>query len=83
MIKINDKYYIKPDDRQFVLLKAFQDKDGKPLYSAIGYYTSMTLAVKQILQIEFADEVEKDTYTLKQAVKKYEEISKRYEKYLV
>lgn len=83
MIKVNDSIYIRPEDRQFVLLRETFDKEKKPVYFPIGYFTSMALAIKKVIQMDFSEEISKDVYSIEQAVKKYEEISQRYEKYII
>ena len=45
-IRINDKYHIDVDERNYTLKETRETKDGKPYEKSIGYYGSVRQALE-------------------------------------
>lgn len=74
MIKINDKYYIKADDNQYILCEkgTIQDKEsknyGNDTETILGYYGSLEHALQGLEKIYGRRMIVDKDYTLKQAI---------------
>lgn len=79
MIKINEKYYIKSDDNQFMLCEkgTIQDKEsknyGNDTETILGYYGTLEHSLEGLEKINIRRQVNSKELTLKQAI---EEIKK-------
>lgn len=83
MIKINDRYYIDADSKNYILKEktTVQDTEsanyGKEFYKDLGYYTTIESVLNGLLKVGTREFISKDTeYTikdLKEYIKSYKE----------
>ena len=83
MIKINDRYYIDADSKNYILKErtTVQDKEsanfGKEFYKDLGYYTTIESVLNGLLKVgtrEFiGTETEYTIKNLKEYIKSYKE----------
>lgn len=80
MIRVNDNYAIRVDDRQFIAMedKHKTDKSGCPVFETIGYYGKLGDAIKGIARKEYGKEFQAKDYSLNDAIRKIEEVDKKF-----
>ena len=78
MIKIDEIYYITADANNYILVeKKIKQEDNTDYFTNLGYYTSISGALKGLLKIKMRKYVSKETeITLKNAINEFERIEK-------
>lgn len=79
MIRVNNDWVILVNENEFQVAKDMHkekiDKKGvvRPIYSVIGYYSSMESAIRGLIKESTRNRLMNDTYTLKEALDIYRE----------
>lgn len=78
MIKVTEKYYIKPDDIHYTVVEQKVNKTDEITYLNIGYYRTFTQAVTACMKLVQADELGKVDMNLSEALKVLDRINKEF-----
>ena len=84
MIKLFDGYEVEVDDYAYTLRRytGKTNKNGKPTYKVIGYYTSLNAALNALSK-RIAQEKQKDgCMSLREAVQSIRESNERVEQFI-
>lgn len=75
-VQVEDKLYIESDDRQFILKEynGKQDKDGNELYKTLGYFSSVTQALRHLVKMNV---MKSEAATVRELIEDVERIEKR------
>jgi hypothetical protein len=81
MIELIDGYIIVAGDNDYTLKKATggKDKDGNTIYRTVGYYSSISRAIKGCYSDLSREVIKGKAYTLKEAVQALESLEARFE----
>lgn len=81
MIRLIDDYVINISGNQYVLAidENKIDKQGKVVHTAIGYYTTITAAIKAAAQDCYKRRLENSIYSLEEAIEIIKSINARFE----
>ena len=81
MIELIEGYYIFGGDKDYTLKRATggTDKNGEPVYKFVGYYGSVSGAIKGCYNDLARKMIQSNTYSLDQAVQALEKIELRFE----
>lgn len=80
MIRVNDDYVILVDTLNYTPCRDTHktDKQGKPVYTSIGYYPNLETALKGIIKDINARTFDADTYSLQEALEVIQQSNKAF-----
>lgn len=78
MIKITEKYCIKPDDNQYTLTEKKVNNKDETVYANLSYHTTLTNAVRACMRLVQADELAKTDMNLPEAIKVLNRLNREF-----
>lgn len=78
MIKVTEKYYIKPDTDQYTLTEKKVSNEGKTTYANLSYHTTLTNAVRACMRLVQADELSKEDINLPEAIRVLNRLNREF-----
>lgn len=78
MIKVTEKYYIKPDTDQYTLTEKKVNNEGKMTYANLSYHTTLTKAVGACMRLVQAEELTKVDMNLPEAIKVLNRLNREF-----
>lgn len=78
MVKVTEKYYIKPDDNQYTLTEKKVNNKGETVYQNLSYHTTLINAVRACMRLVQADELSKTDISLPEAIKVLDRLNKEF-----
>ena len=83
MIKLQNNYEIQSDGNsyQLVINTGKQDKDGKTVYNAQGYYSSLEQCLQAYCCKNMMNKVSKEEMSLQDVLRELQELKKEVVKY--
>lgn len=78
MIKVTEKYYIKPDTDQYTLTEIKVNNKGEKVYQNLSYHTTLTKAVGACMRLVQAEELTKVDMNLPEAIKVLNRLNREF-----
>lgn len=78
MIKVTEKYYIKPDTDQYTLTEIKVNNKGETVYQNLSYHTTLTKAVGACMRMVQADELSKVDMNLPEAIRVLNRLNREF-----
>lgn len=78
MIKVTEKYYIKPDDNQYTVTEKKINGKNETVYQNISYHTTLTNAVRACMRLVQADELAKTDMNLPEAIRVLNRLNREF-----
>lgn len=80
MIHLEDKYYLQSTQYGWTLVtETGNDKEGNPIYKPLGYFCSLSRAIKAYINRRVSNRICEGTFEFEEAVQILQEENKRFE----